>query len=55
MMSKGFVWLLVPWVKGYESLAFHRIDNEVIDLSDIIGCISDKERAFFESEKTFEF
>ena len=55
MRPKGFAWLLIPWVERYDSLAFHRIDNEVIDLSDIVGGISDKECAFFEFEKPFEF
>lgn len=55
MRSKGFAWLLIPWVEGYDSLAFHRIDNEIIDISDIVGGIGDKEGASFEFEKTFEF
>lgn len=55
MMPKGFVWLSVPGIQGYEGLAFHGIDDEVIELPDIIGGISNKEGAFFEFEKTFEF
>ena len=54
MMPKGFVWLSVPGIQGYEGLAFHRIDDEVIELPDIIGGISNKEGAFFELEKPFE-
>ncbi|OOP56182.1 MAG: hypothetical protein AYP45_10605 [Candidatus Brocadia carolinensis] len=29
MMPKGFVWLPVPGIQGYEGLAFHGIDYEV--------------------------
>jgi len=55
MRSESFVGLCIAEVDGNESLAFQVVNDEVIELSFIIGGIGDKDGALFKAIKTFEF